>query len=554
MKAYHIDLMRSARAADRALSRNFYHEWSADPDGLIDLRRFELLTQMYSCINHKTVNPDIPLVLITDENTLQYYDRWQLTGLYDEVITDFHDDYPVHRIAEGFWATPKIWAMSKLRAPFVVFDTDLVLHKPLAGHTDCDLLYLHRDTPAIYPDPLDVAAPPGFVWDDVVLRCFRGTLPMTSAVVGMFNEQFKREYVSRYLDFVIDAPGGLRDQSHRQREEPMWLGTEGPNAQRVLEQWLLAALAHKWTKYDDKPLQTKAVVRALWMFNEFSPFDPDEDSGAVNDELVSNFYRLWGAGVLQNCVATERERYLRVRDALLEGRFIVEQSPQYVVVKEVYDRIIDGLTGDERSRQPSADLETVFDSIYESGRWGRAGNFEGTSGSGSSARNSEAYLAFLQDFLRERGIGSVVDGGCGDWQFSRLIDWGGASYTGYDASRIVIERNSKSFANENIKFVHGNFLSVDLPPADLLIVKDVLQHLSNRNIHRAVEQFGKFKYVIIVNDIDPETLTALNVDIRDGDYRTLDITAEPFNVRGRQVLTYALPYSEEVKHVILIEN
>lgn len=554
MKAYHVDLMRTARAADRALSRNFYHEWSANPDGLIDLRRFELLTQMYSCINHKTVNPDVPLVLITDENTLQYYDRWQLTGLYDEVITDLHDDYPVDRIAEGFWATPKIWAMSKLRAPFVVFDTDLVLHKPLASHTDCDLLYLHRETPAIYPDPLDLAGPPGFAWDDVMLRCFRGTLPMTSAVVGMFDEEFKREYVGRYMDFVLDAPADLPQPSHRQRKEPMWLETEGPNAQLVLAQWLLAALAYKWRKCDGKALQTKAVVRAVWMWNEFSPFDPDDDSGAINDELAANFYRLWGAGNLQNCVAAERHRYLKVRDALLEGRFIVEQSPQYVVVRDVYERIIAGLTDEQRSRQPGGDLETVFDSIYESGRWGRAGSYQGTSGSGSNARNSEVYLDFLQNFLREKGIGSVVDAGCGDWQFSRLIDWGGTFYLGYDASRIVIEQNWKTFANDNVRFIHGNFLNMDLPPADLLIIKDVLQHLGNENIHRAVQQFGKFKYVIIVNDIDPHTLTALNVDINDGDYRTLDITAEPFNVKGRQVLTYALPYSDEVKHVILIEN
>ena len=46
----------------------------------IDERRFELLTQIYSCINHKTKNPDVPLGLITDEHTLKYYDEWQLTG------------------------------------------------------------------------------------------------------------------------------------------------------------------------------------------------------------------------------------------------------------------------------------------------------------------------------------------------------------------------------------------------------------------------------------------------------------------------------------------
>lgn len=179
------------------------------------------------------------------------------------------------------------------------------------------------------------------------------------------------------------------------------VGNGRPERAAGLAQWLLAALAYKWRKCDGKALQTKAVVRAVWMWNEFSPFDPDDDSGAINDELAANFYRLWGAGNLQNCVAAERHRYLKVRDALLEGRFIVEQSPQYVVVRDVYERIIAGLTDEQRSRQPGGDLETVFDSIYESGRWGRAGSYQGTSGSGSNARNSEVYLDFLQNFLRE---------------------------------------------------------------------------------------------------------------------------------------------------------
>ena len=555
MKAYHVHLMRAARSSDRPLSRNCYHEWSADPATLIDQRRFELLTQMYSCINHKTKNPDIPLVLITDENTLKYYDRWQLTGLYDEVITNFHDDYPLDRIAEGFWASPKIWAMKKLHAPFIIFDTDLVLHQPLSTYNDCDLLYLHRDTPAIYPNPLDIAGPSGFRWDAETLRSFAGSLPMTSAVVGMFNEGFKQDYVNRYFDFVLDAPGDLLNPSQNAHlADLLGLDVEGPSAQIVMEQWLLAALALKWKKYDNNSLRTRAVVKALWLWDEFSPLDVDQDPSTINDELSNNFYRLWGAQVLQNCISIQPERYVQVRDTLLGARFIVEESPQFPVVKDVYEQIIAGLTDDRAVGQDNEDLVTVFDSIYESGRWGRGGSYEGTSGSGSSLKNSEVYLAYLQGFLRERKIESVVDAGCGDWQVSRFVDWGDASYVGYDASHMVIAKNAKAYSKYGVEFVHGNFLNIDLPGADLLIVKDVLQHLSNRNVHQAIRQFKKYKYVIIVNDIEPETLSALNIDIRDGDYRTLDITVEPFSVHGTKVLTYALPHSREVKHVILVEN
>jgi SAM-dependent methyltransferase len=540
MKAYHVDLMRAARPADVSLSRNCYSQWSADPDTLIHRRRFELLTQMYSCINHKKKNPDIPLTLITDENTLKYYDRWRLTGLYDEVITDFHDDYPRQRVSTPFWSSPKIWAMQKLKAPFVIIDTDTVIRKPLSAYADCDLLYLHRETPAVYPHPSEIAGPPGYEWDPELLDYFRGAIPMSCAVTGMFDEEFKRDYVKRYFEFVLDASGELLD-SNRSVDR----AHRGTAAQVLAEQWLLAALADKWN------IRTRALAKVLWVYTAFRPLDMDQRSAPVNEEMTENFYRLWGAKKIQNNITDAG--YDPIRTTLLGGRYIVEESPQYDIVKDVYEEIIAGLTDDNGEIQHSDDLATVFDSIYEAGEWGRDGRNEGTSGSGSSVEGSEPYCRYLRGFLKEKNIKSVVDVGCGDWQISGLIDWEGISYVGYDASKLVIEKNLKSHRRPNIRFVHDNFVTADLPGADLLIVKDVLQHLSVRNIKLALEQFHKFKYVIAVNDVDPVTLSAPNVDVRDGGYRTLDIAAEPFNVDGEKVLTYQ-PDNWETKQVFLIEN
>ncbi len=335
MKAYHVYIMRTAPVSPGRSVQ--FHAGYGTLETEVDKRRFELLTQMYSCINHKTVNPDIPLVLITDEHTLTYYDRWQLTGLYDEVITDFHDDYPTDRIAEGFWASPKIWAMTKLRAPFLIFDTDLVLHQPLSIYDDCDLLYLHRETSAQYPNPFDIVGPPGYEWDDELILCFRRTLPMNCAAMGMFNEDFKREYVESYFDFVLDAPGTLRYATEHKHNLHQMVGP-----QILVEQWLLAALAYKWKAVDRKPFRTRAVVPALYANDHFSPLDMDEDPESINPVLSSNFYHLWGAKKIQNDPTAPL--YDFVRNALLEGRFIVEDSPQYEIVRDVYDRIIAGLT------------------------------------------------------------------------------------------------------------------------------------------------------------------------------------------------------------------
>jgi hypothetical protein len=71
-------------------------------------------------------------------------------------------------------------------------------------------------------------------------------------------------------------------------------------------------------------------------------------------------------------------------------------------------------------------LQDRFEYIYAANIWGHG------SGGGSSPINTRGYRRFLQNFLRKNNIKSVVDLGCGDWQFSHLIDWKGIRYSGFD--------------------------------------------------------------------------------------------------------------------------
>ena len=63
-----------------------------------------------------------------------------------------------------------------------------------------------------------------------------------------------------------------------------------------------------------------------------------------------------------------------------------------------------------------------FEQIYATGEWGYG------SGEGSAAINTGGYVRLLEKFIRDKQIHSVVDLGCGDWQFSRNIDWGAVHY------------------------------------------------------------------------------------------------------------------------------
>jgi hypothetical protein len=109
------------------------------------------------------------------------------------------------------------------------------------------------------------------------------------------------------------------------------------------------------------------------------------------------------------------------------------------------------------------------------------------------------------------------------------MDWGNASYLGVDIASDVIAAVRTKHEKGKVKFQVGD-ITDELPAADLLISKDVLQHLSNELVHKFIRNNlskGKYKWVILTNDRGSE-----NGDIVSGGYRAIDLAAPPFEVRG----------------------
>jgi SAM-dependent methyltransferase len=176
----------------------------------------------------------------------------------------------------------------------------------------------------------------------------------------------------------------------------------------------------------------------------------------------------------------------------------------------------------------------VFSEIYEKSTWGFG------SGHGSLPSATEGYRNFLQAFLRQKNIKSVVDYGCGDWQFTRLIDWSNIKYWGLDLVPSVISENTRQFRSDNIKFQLIEAGTPDVPRADLLIVKDVLQHLPDNMVREILNTLlPRFKFALITNCIHPVELQ--NKPIQAGGFRPLDIRIEPFNFPGREVFRFRGP-------------
>lgn len=185
----------------------------------------------------------------------------------------------------------------------------------------------------------------------------------------------------------------------------------------------------------------------------------------------------------------------------------------------------------------------VFSGIYDNKVWGN--------GSGASSPDqSRPYMNLLTGFMANNDIRSVVDVGCGDWQFSREIDWSGVTYHGFDVVDSVIRENRTRFGRENISFSTLGGIG-DLPPADLVVCKDVLQHLPTAAVAQYLDVFlGRYKFAIVTNDARATMKSGdgdvecgpdyLNVDIDYGNWRMIRPDLAPFNLKVAVLLRWTI--------------
>jgi len=184
------------------------------------------------------------------------------------------------------------------------------------------------------------------------------------------------------------------------------------------------------------------------------------------------------------------------------------------------------------TRGSVSDHKKVFNLIYERNAWGVG------SGVGSTPANTESYRGFLSNFLMSNRIKSVVDLGCGDWQFTKLIDWGDINYIGIDVSDVVLN-NTKCYASDQISFLEMDALTGDLPSADLLLVKDVVQHWSNADILSFFPKLNRYKRALITNGLHPSGSSRTNSDISTGEWRPVDLKMSPFSLKGDYIYWYS---------------
>jgi len=174
-------------------------------------------------------------------------------------------------------------------------------------------------------------------------------------------------------------------------------------------------------------------------------------------------------------------------------------------------------------------IKNIFESIYQKGMWGRK---ETKCGPGSKLENTQEIRVLLPKLIKEYGIKSILDAGCGDLNWMKLVPLD-IMYFGVDIVDELIQNNTKLYGNENRMFLQRDITKDHLPFVDLIMCRDVLYHLSFDNIKKAINNFMLYSdgYIMLTSMGLPSAYEGHfeNCEIKDGKYRRLDLQKAPFN-------------------------
>jgi SAM-dependent methyltransferase len=186
--------------------------------------------------------------------------------------------------------------------------------------------------------------------------------------------------------------------------------------------------------------------------------------------------------------------------------------------------------------QTSNSNAAIFGSIYRNKQWGGGPNIDFYSGSGSDPGNIAPYIRGVRGFLAKLGPSIVVDIGCGDFVAGRQIVDLASQYIACDVVEELIERNRRMFIRDNLSFMAADATKDDLPPGDVVIVKQVLQHLSNTQIHNVIQNLRRYKIWIIcdhipIGDFEPNKDIETGWSIRSVINSGIVLTEPPFSIQ-----------------------
>lgn len=197
------------------------------------------------------------------------------------------------------------------------------------------------------------------------------------------------------------------------------------------------------------------------------------------------------------------------------------------ILKKFYLRFIAFRKRNKSKFKNLNEIET-FEKIYKENLWE---SNESISGFGSELKQTEKIIKELNTLILNYKIKNILDLPCGDFNWMQKVNLEKVNYIGGDIVENLIEINNKKFStSKNINFKKINLIKDKIDNFDLIINRDCLVHLSNKDILLSLENIKKSnsKYLLTTNFFDVEE----NLDIITGDWRKINLLKKPFNLKN----------------------
>jgi hypothetical protein len=156
----------------------------------------------------------------------------------------------------------------------------------------------------------------------------------------------------------------------------------------------------------------------------------------------------------------------------------------------------------------------IFGNIYENRLWGVGYDPEIPfySGIGSYDPSVIQYVSLVVDVINRYDVRNVIEIGCGDFTVaSQYID-NCRHYLGIEVVRALVEHIQRAYGTKAVRFSFADASRAKLPPCDLCIIRQVLQHLSHRDIMNILKNITS-KHILVTERLPAaHKITSFNLD------------------------------------------
>jgi SAM-dependent methyltransferase len=219
--------------------------------------------------------------------------------------------------------------------------------------------------------------------------------------------------------------------------------------------------------------------------------------------------------MLSQTKVMEYQRQNPGKDLLAEGTFF-----RFLLARSIGDIA-------PSAKRPSEEMNERLDMFAKYHRAALLRRDESLSGPGSSSAQTATLRRLLPDLLQTLGVRSLLDAGCGDFNWMRQLNLALEQYFGVDIVDDLIARNRQRHGKPQREFLCLDLASSDLPHADAVLCRDTLMHYSLAGAHAILRNLKRSDARYLLATTFPGR--GANEDISIGGWRPLDMEAGPFS-------------------------